>query len=156
LSFSNSSGRSDIWSAAWRFFTEGPVFGHGLGSFTTTSPNIVEDFVTSAKYGPAQPGVAQPTSSAHNVILQVLAEGGVVGFAIVAWSVYFLLRASWHAVILPVLIAILVDSLFDTFAYVVQVSWVLGLVFAVGLKFRSSEAGATHSPDAVAASSALA
>lgn len=139
LSFSEASGRGDIWSVAWRFFRERPVVGHGFGSFTATSRNIVEDFVTLAKYGPAQPGIPHPTSSAHNIVLQVLAEGGIIGFAIVAWSVGYLLRTTWHAVILPVLIALFIDSLFATFEYVVQASWVLGLVFAAGLLFRSSE-----------------
>ena len=146
LRLDNASGRSDIWKAAWDFFRERPVLGHGFGSFTATSPNIVEDFVTEGKYGPVQPGVGQPTSSAHNLILQVLAEGGIVGFAIVVWSIWYLLRTCWHSVIGPVLVALFIDSLFDTFAYVVQVSWVLGLVFATGLKFRSSEQEATGPP----------
>lgn len=146
LGITEASGRSDIWSVAWRFFRDSPVLGRGFGSFTATSRNIVEDFVTAAKYGPAQPGVPQPTSSAHNMILQVLAEGGIVGFAIVAWSTGYLLRTTWHAVILPVLVALFIDSLFATFAYVVQVSWVLGPVFAAGLMFRSLEQSEQESP----------
>ena len=146
LSPAQASGRSEIWTVAWRFFRERPLFGHGFGSFTTTSRNIVEDFVTSAKYGPAQPGAPQPTSSAHNMVLQVLAEGGIVGMAIVAWSVGYLLQTTWHAVIMPVLVALFIDSLFDTFAYVVQVSWVLGPVFAAGLLFRSAEQSEQESP----------
>ena len=146
LSPADASGRSEIWTAAWQSFAERPVFGHGFGSFTVTSPHVVEDFVTAGKYGPAMPGVPQPTSSAHNAILQVMAEGGLIGLGIVVWSVWYLLRTCWHAVIGPVLVALFVDSLFDTFAYVVQVSWVLGLVFSTGLKFRYEEEAQNGSP----------
>jgi len=146
LSLDNSSGRNDIWGTALDLFRRSPIVGHGFGSFNVTSPNIIEDFVSSAKYGPVTPGVAQPTSSAHNVLLQVMAEGGLIGLAIVSWSVYYLLRACWHAVLVPVTLAILVDSMFDTFPYVVQMSWVLGLVFATGLQRRSSEEAVEASP----------
>jgi O-antigen ligase len=151
LSLANSSGRSDIWSAALRLFRQRPLVGHGLGSFNITSPHIVENFVTSSRFTTFDPAVGQPTSSAHNVVLQVLAEGGIVGFAVVAWSVYYLLRTCWHSVLLAVVVAIFVDSLFDTFVYVVQVSWVLGLVFATGLCLRSAEAPAGPPSDGVVA-----
>jgi O-antigen ligase len=140
-SLANSSGRSDLWDAALELFSRRPVFGHGFGSYNVTSPHVIEDFVTSAKFGPVIPGLGQPTSSAHNVVLQVLAEGGIVGMAVVSWCVAYLLRGCWHALLLPVVVAIFVDSLFDTFAYVVQVSWVLGLVFAIGLRYRSPDDG---------------
>lgn len=139
LSLANSSGRSDIWAAALDFFWRRPAFGNGFGSFNATSPYIVEDFVTASQDASFDPLVGQPTSSAHNIILQVLAEGGMVGLAIVAWSVYYLLRTCWHIVLLPVMVAIFVDSLFDAFTYVIQVSWVLGLVFATGLRLRTME-----------------
>lgn len=143
LNLANSSGRSDVWEAALDLFRRRPVLGNGFGSFHVTSPHIVENFVTASTYA-YDPAVGQPTSSAHNVILQILAEGGLVGLMVLSWCISFLLSACWHAVLLPVLVAIFVDALFDTFAYVVQVSWVLGLVFAVGLKFRTVEnAGAS-------------
>lgn len=139
LSLENSSGRSDIWEAALDMFRRRPVFGHGFGSFNATSPHIIEDFVTANESGSFDPLVGQPTSSAHNVILQVLAEGGILGLAIVGWCLYYLLHGCWHRVLLPVMAAIFVDSLFDTFAYVIQMSWILGLVFATGLKLRSAD-----------------
>lgn len=136
LSLSESSGRNDIWSAASQSFAESPFVGHGFGSFDFSSRNIVEDFVSANKFGPANPGVAHHTSSAHNIVWQVLVEGGVIGFAIVAWCVWYLCRRCWHPVILPALLALLADAMFQTIPYVVQTSWVLGIVFAVGLHFR--------------------
>ena len=140
LSLSNSSGRNDVWDAALDMFRRRPALGNGFGSFHVTSPHIVENFVSAPSLAAVDPAVGQPTSSAHNVLLQILAEGGLVGLVVVAWSVSYLLSACWHAVLTPVVIAIVVDALFDTFAYVVQVSWVLGLVVAVGLKFRAAAA----------------
>ncbi len=140
LSLSESSGRNDIWSAASQSFADSPFVGHGFGSFDFTSRNIVEDYVTADKFGPPDPSIAHPTSSTHNIVWQLLAEGGVVGLAIVAWCAWYLTRRCWHPVVLPVLLALLADAMFQTIPYVVQTSWVLGLVFAVGLRFRHAEA----------------
>ena len=55
--------RFNIWSAGWHAFLESPVWGHGAGSF-----------VTAARLA--------PIDTAHNTVLAILVEGGLVSLAI--------------------------------------------------------------------------
>jgi len=54
--------RLNIWSAGWHAFLESPVWGHGAGSF-----------VTAARLA--------PIDTAHNTVLSILVEGGLVSLA---------------------------------------------------------------------------
>lgn len=129
-----SSGRTELWQAAWNGFGDEPVAGHGFGSFEVYSPAVVDL---------AQPGVVGGfTYSAHNMPLQILFEGGVIGLLLVLVAATAVVRRGWHPVIAAVVVAGVVDSMFETFPYVVQVSWVLGLVGAVGLSYRVRRAAA--------------
>lgn len=140
LSLSKSSGRDEIWRASANRFAESPVVGHGFGSFDYASRALVEDFVTAAKFGPSDPTVANHTSSTHNLVWQVLVEGGLVGLIVVTWSIWYFIRRCWHPILLPVLLALLADGMFQTIPYVVQTSWILGLVFGLSLLYRHSPA----------------
>lgn len=123
-----ASGRTELWEAAWDGFREEPVTGHGFGSFEVYSPAVVDL---------AQPGVVGGfTYSVHNLPLQILYEGGLLGFLAVLAVATAVLRRCWHPVVAAAVVAGVVDSIFETFPYVVQVSWVLGLVGAVGLAYR--------------------
>lgn len=55
--------RLNIWAAGWRAFLESPLWGHGAGSF-----------VTAARLA--------PVDTAHNTILSILVEGGLVALAL--------------------------------------------------------------------------
>lgn len=126
LGLTSSSGRDQIWQVAWEGFLDQPVAGRGFGSFEVTQ----SAFESAASLG------APSTYSAHNVLLQILYEGGVVGVVVVAGTVWLLWRRCGSMVILPVAVAVGVQALFDTFALVVQVSWALGVILAVGLATR--------------------
>ncbi|MCA1690684.1 MAG: O-antigen ligase family protein [Actinobacteria bacterium] len=126
LSFTQSSGRNEIWRPAWDGFVDHPATGSGFGSFDVYSRFLVD---------PLNP-TGNTTYSAHNLTLQILFEGGIIGFLAVALATWLLLRRCWSVVMLPCALAVFVDSFFETFPYVVQVSWVYGLIFAVGLRHR--------------------
>ena len=72
------TGRVDIWTVGWRMVRDNTIEGVGSGNFTTASIHYLlepgklvrDDFIVDT------PKVA------HNTYLQVLAELGVVGFAL--------------------------------------------------------------------------
>ncbi|MDQ3979875.1 MAG: O-antigen ligase family protein [Actinomycetota bacterium] len=140
IGLARSSGRSDLWRPAWEGFVSQPLVGKGFGSFEAYSSAVV-DLADPHRVG----GV---TYSAHNLVFQILYEGGLVGLALIGWAAWLVLRRCWHPVLAPVTVAFLADSLFETFPYVVQVSWVMGLVLAVGLSHRaaSEPVAATRDP----------
>lgn len=130
-----TSGRTELWQEAWDGFTRHPLFGNGFGSYEAFSESVVDL---------AQPLVVGGTTySAHSAPLQILYEWGVAGLTLAALASWLLLRRCWSLVLLPVAVAAVVVALFETFHYVVQVSWVAGLVLAVGLngRHRSSDRG---------------
>ncbi|MDQ4131960.1 MAG: O-antigen ligase family protein [Actinomycetota bacterium] len=129
-SLGQSSGRDEIWQPAWRGFLARPLVGHGFGSFEAYSSTIV-DLTDPTVVG----GV---TYSAHSLPLQVLYEGGLLGLLLLVSGVTLVLRATWNRVIGPVVVAFVVDSFFETFPHVVQVSWILGLILAISLLHRSA------------------
>jgi O-antigen ligase len=66
--------RLNIWQAGWQAFVHSPFFGTGAGSF-----------VTAARLAPAD--------TAHNTVLAIVVEGGVVGLIIATAVVAVCLRA---------------------------------------------------------------
>lgn len=89
------SGRTSIWTVAWRMVEDNPVLGVGANNFRDASIHYV-----------LRPGVLERSDLivdtpkvAHNTYLQVLAELGVVGAAlflgIVGFSIRCLARATW-------------------------------------------------------------
>jgi O-antigen ligase len=66
--------RVNIWSAGWRAFVAAPLIGHGAGSFATAAELAPED-------------------TAHNTVLSILVEGGLVGLALAMAVVGISLRA---------------------------------------------------------------
>ncbi len=77
-----SSGRFHFWSVAWKIFLANPIIGTGLDSFGAAYPRF-----------DTQSGAFR-IEQAHNDYLQILADGGIVGFAIVAAFVVLLV---WKA-----------------------------------------------------------
>lgn len=74
------TGRIPIWQAAAAMAMDKPLLGHGWGAF--------DSLVDGYKGLPT----GFSTRYAHNDYLQVFAEAGVFGLAIVAWLVYRLTR----------------------------------------------------------------
>lgn len=109
LSLAADAGRWEVWKAAWRMFLDHPATGVGPGAFEVAfrqyvTPAFVQahrsDFVTQ--------------QSAHNVVLQVLATGGLLGAA----GAVGLAAAAWRQVradapALAVLAAVLAAGLFN-------------------------------------------
>lgn len=124
----STSGRDAIVDAAWQGINESPLVGHGFGSFQFSSPYIVE----------FSGAGSNTTPSAHNIFLQVGYEGGFIGLAVICWAIWMMLRPSWSSVLAPVILMLAVDGLFETFPYVIQTSWVLGVLLAVGLYHRTA------------------
>jgi len=71
----NAEERPRLWTAAWMIFERAPIWGVGLRQFGWNH------FVVSAEL--PEPRVLGFTDHAHNLVLQVLAELGVVGLAVV-------------------------------------------------------------------------
>jgi len=76
--FASASGiaaRVELWTVAWQMFLAAPILGSGWGQFPW------HHFLGLALNGPGiAPGLC---NHAHNLLLHLLAETGVVGFAII-------------------------------------------------------------------------
>jgi O-antigen ligase len=79
------NGRSEIWSASLRAWLANPVFGLGLGSFPAGAAPYYR-FEREALF-----------FHAENDYLEVLAEGGVVGFALGIVALAWIVRLSQRA-----------------------------------------------------------
>lgn len=75
------SNRGWIWRDTWTMFRANPITGVGLGAFESTFPQY------------SQGNGAVIVNAAHNDYLQILAEGGLVGGAIMLWFVVAVLRS---------------------------------------------------------------
>lgn len=73
--------RRMLWRDGLRYWKLSPVFGHGLGSFETGITRV-QDFDYETKYP-------------HNHYIQVLLEGGVIGFALFLGAHIALVAALW-------------------------------------------------------------
>ncbi|WP_248759114.1 O-antigen ligase [Pseudarthrobacter sp. SSS035] len=72
------SGRSELYDVAWAMFAGSPIFGVGVGGYfalfgSTTSSGF---------------------EYAHNIVLQILAETGVVGFVVVLLPMFLIVARS--------------------------------------------------------------
>ena len=75
-----SSGRLHFWSVAWQIFTSNPIIGAGMEAFGLAYTQF-----------DTRNGMFR-VEQAHNDYLQMLADGGVVGFAIVAAFIVLLVK----------------------------------------------------------------
>lgn len=132
--------RSGIWGPAWEIIRDAPLLGHGFGSFS----------VLYAVQTQAPPGFS--TSHAHNLWLQLAAEGGLVGLSLglaaIALAVRGLLSA-WRSADQParlklaayggagmsVLLHQQVDFLFESPGYLI------GVIVLLALAHRSAAPG---------------
>lgn len=89
----STTGRSDIWTIAWRMVQAEPVHGIGVGQFQTSAVHylIAPGTIRRSDLIIDQPKVA------HNIYLHVLAETGVVGLAAFLFILGFSLRCALRA-----------------------------------------------------------
>lgn len=73
------------WDAAWRMFSMRPWLGVGTGQYAVVYPSV------------ALPRWQDPLGHAHNYILNVLAEGGLLGAAAYGAFMLAALMAAWRA-----------------------------------------------------------
>ena len=88
-----TSGRSEIWTVAWKIFTDHPWVGIGLSNFQTVEPRytLKSGAITRVEL------ISEDPHLVHNVYLQLLTETGVVGALIFLVVIAGCLRASWLA-----------------------------------------------------------
>jgi O-antigen ligase len=70
------ANRFDYWAAAWRFWLDSPIIGHGLNSFAVLFRG----------------GREVEGTHPHNILLQILSETGLVGLAFFATFVWLAAR----------------------------------------------------------------
>jgi len=78
---SSFHGRLDIWKSSWEMFSQNKLFGFGLGTYQYVFPAFAKLLFAE--------GIR--VNFAHNDFLQLLCEGGVVGFLIVGLGFFVLL-----------------------------------------------------------------
>jgi O-antigen ligase len=83
-----TTGRSALWAAAWGKFLERPLFGWGSGSF----PIELGRFLPATEaFQAADLRILSTSGGAHNALLSVLAERGVIAASAAALVCVFLL-----------------------------------------------------------------
>jgi len=70
-----------IWEAAYSMFKESPLLGHGWGNFEIIYPFHQGKFLKIEKYSPFR----THANNAHNEILEVVSQTGIVGLGIYIW-----------------------------------------------------------------------
>ncbi len=75
-----TSGRDHYWTVAGKIFLDNPVIGAGLDAFGAAYPKFDDRM-----------GLYR-VEQAHNDYLQMLSDGGIVGFALVAGFIFLLFR----------------------------------------------------------------
>jgi O-antigen ligase len=88
-----TSGRSDLWTVAWRIFSDHPWLGVGISNFQVLEPRYTLRSGTLARVEL----IAEDPHYVHNVYLQLLTETGVIGFALFLILIVGCMRASWLA-----------------------------------------------------------
>lgn len=87
------TGRSDLWTVAWRVGTHNPVVGVGLDNFVAHEAQYVREpgTLTSVALIADRPHVV------HNMYLQAFTETGMIGFALLISIVIGLLSSGLRA-----------------------------------------------------------
>ena len=87
------SGRSSLWTVAWRVTSDKPLAGVGLDNFVV----VARDYVREPGALTRVERIAEDPQYVHNLYLHVLAESGIVGLALYLAFVVGCLRAAWVA-----------------------------------------------------------
>ncbi len=76
----HNARRNQIWRSTWRMFSAYPITGVGMGGYWTAIPTFHD-----------ASGVLTP-QEAHNDYLELLASGGLIGFALGLWFLVLVIR----------------------------------------------------------------
>ena len=96
LTSGGTSGRSDIWTVAWRMVEANPVKGVGSGNFTTAEAHYLLEPGTIER----DDLILDEPFVAHNIYLHVLAELGIVGLVLFLGALAVTLGCAVRAVAL--------------------------------------------------------
>ena len=91
--FSESSGRTELWTVAWQVWEDHPAAGVGFQGFVDHSSAYARELGTLefSEFLAEQPKVV------HNGYLELLAETGIVGLALFLGVVIACMRQAWQA-----------------------------------------------------------
>ena len=158
----DTSGRSSIWTVAWRMIENHPVLGVGTDNFILVEYQYIDQpgVITSANYIVDTPKVA------HNAFLEALADLGIPGLltllAVLGCALTAAVRAAWmfersgdrgmeamsRAIVLA-LVAVLTSDLFASSEYA-KFLWILlalcPVVLALARRGSATAAAAARGP----------
>jgi O-antigen ligase len=89
----DGTGRTDIWTVAWRMVEANPVTGVGAGNFKTSSIHYLIEPGTIRR----DDFIIDTPQVAHNSYLHVLAELGIPGLALFVAIIVACLSCAWRA-----------------------------------------------------------
>jgi O-antigen ligase len=83
--------RRTVWYAGWQIFKDNPILGSGFGSFKEEAKPHVEE------YRSTHPNHTKHENleDAHNIILHVAAETGIIGVAAMLFIFFFSIWSGW-------------------------------------------------------------
>jgi O-antigen ligase len=90
---SGGSGRSDLWAIAWRVVEDRPVLGAGLNNFIVVSKDYLQEPGTIDRADL----ILDDREVVHNAYLQMFAEAGVIGLALLLTVMFGSIGAAWNA-----------------------------------------------------------
>lgn len=77
--------------AGWQLFTERPLLGHGAGAFEYKAGEVINEL------GFFRFDISEEKSRAtHNIVMEIVAENGIVGLALFAWFMVVVVRRVWR------------------------------------------------------------
>lgn len=139
------SGRDIEWHKAWQVFLAQPWFGHGWGSYAYQG--FVENRAYSQGFRLYDTRVLFTHS--HNLVLQLLAETGVVGTALVAggfvWAVWGFVRQPFSAASMILTLMLLVSLCHSMLEYPLWYVYFLA-VFVLLMALTPASAAAAAKP----------
>lgn len=93
VTMSSTSGRTDLWTVAWRVFKAHPIIGVGAENFQDVEGRYLDrpGQITTAFTLVDTPKVA------HNIYLESLADLGIPGLITLLTMFGYMLRAAWRA-----------------------------------------------------------
>jgi O-antigen ligase len=93
ISTQSATERFTVWYAAWEVFKEHPMVGSGFRTFKEASAPHVANYRT---FHP-QKNNYETLSDAHNIVLHLLSESGLIGISIFTMVFFYGIRNSWKA-----------------------------------------------------------
>jgi O-antigen ligase len=132
ISIQSATERFTVWYAAWETFKEHPLTGTGFRTFKdVAAPHV-------AKYRNSHPQQHEyaTLSDAHNIILHLLSEGGLIGTLIFSLIFFFASHNAWkirskNSAILPLILCVLLFFLHAQLHVNIFTSNVSGLLFLI-------------------------